>query len=429
MSKLSSSTIFLAGVQWLFFMFANTVVIPLSVGSALQLPQEEIVSAMQRSFIFTGVACILQALIGHRYALMEGQSGLWWGVILSLGISGQAAGMDLATLGGGITTGILLSGVFTIILGYLGFVELLKRIMTPIVMSVFLILLACQLILSFFQGMIGLSDGGTIDLPVAGLSLVIALFVGWLNFKGRGLVSNLSLLIGIIVGWIAYVLFFPEQGGESTDASPLLTFFPWGTPNLEIGIVLAGVITGLMNTTNTITALKAAEPIYRETVSDQQYQRGFLVTGISSVVSGLFGLVPYASFASSVGFLQSTRIIERAPFIVGSILFILLGAVPSLSIFFSSMPISVGSAVLFVAYLQLFGAGLRYLEGIRFNPKTIYRVAVPVLVGLSLMSLPGDAFTTLPMLIRPLLSSGLLLGTLLSMVMENTIDWSKYEDK
>ena len=58
--KLTLSVTLLAGFQWLFFMFANTIVIPISIGSAFQLEQIEIVSAIQRSFILTGVACFLQ---------------------------------------------------------------------------------------------------------------------------------------------------------------------------------------------------------------------------------------------------------------------------------------------------------------------------------------------------------------------------------
>ena len=63
MNQKSSSTMFFAGLQWLFFMFANTVVIPLTIGDAFDLSSVEVASALQRSFIFTGVACILQALL------------------------------------------------------------------------------------------------------------------------------------------------------------------------------------------------------------------------------------------------------------------------------------------------------------------------------------------------------------------------------
>ena len=75
-------------------MFANTVVIPITIGAAFDLSSVEVASALQRSFIYTGIACMLQAIIGHKYPLMEGQSGIWWGVILSISASASSAGYD-----------------------------------------------------------------------------------------------------------------------------------------------------------------------------------------------------------------------------------------------------------------------------------------------------------------------------------------------
>jgi len=429
MKQLNSTATFFAGVQWLFFMFANTVVIPLSIGAAFALPGEEISAAMQRSFIYTGIACIGQALIGHRYALVEGQSGLWWGVILSLCASASTAGISLSQVGGALATGIILSGIIIAVLGLIGMGRLLNRIFTPVVMGAFLLLLACQLIQIFFRGMVGLEQGDTINVPVASLSLFIVVFVCWLNIKGKGLLSNFSILIGIIFGWVAYTLLIPEPTPEVTPSADLLTFFPWGSPNFTIGIVLTAVISGLLNTTNTIASIKGAEMLYGEKVEEKAYRRSFAITGASSVISGIFGLVPYAPYTSSIGFLQSTGILQRSPFIVGAILFSLLGFVPSLSAFFSTLPISVGDAVLFVAYLQLFGSALRNIEGISFNSKTIYRIAAPVLLGVAIMNLPSSVFESLPMLIRPLISSGLLVGIILSILLENLVNWSSFESK
>lgn len=113
--------------------------------------------------------------------------------------------------------------------------------------------------------------------------------------------------------------------------------------------------------------------------------------------------------------------------IIGAAMFMILGLVPSLSHLFSTLPISVGDAVLFVAYLQLFSGALNNLEGIRFSQKTIYRIAAPVLLGMAIMNIPAEMFGSIPMLVRPLISSGLLMGIILSVVLENTINWSKLE--
>jgi len=399
-------------------MFANTIVIPISVGSAFQLESIEIVSAIQRSFIFTGIACLLQGLIGHRLALMEGQSGLWWGVILSLAATASTMNLELTTIGGSIAIGVIISGILVAVFGILGMGEMLKKWFTPVVMFVFLLLLANQLITIFLKGMIGLNIGDSIDVKVAFFSFTLAALTILIHVKGKGIISSLNLLIGMTVGWIAAALLFPVEVTETIKTTPFLTWFPWGQPAFEWGIIITVVITGLLNTTNTIATLKGAEDIFEKETTPKQYRASFLLTGLLSAFSGVLGLVPYAPYASSLGFLQSTGIRERAPFFVGSVLFIFLGLVPQLSAFFSTIPHSVGNTVLFVAYLQLFRSAIRNIDGLTFEPTTIYRIALPALLGLSIMTLPATAFTTIPLLIRPILSNGLLLGILAALFME-----------
>ncbi|MFL6556037.1 MAG: uracil/xanthine transporter, partial [Bacillus sp. (in: firmicutes)] len=376
---------------------------------------------------YTGAACILQAVVGHKYPLMEGQSGLWWGAILSLCASASSAGIGLTELGGGLALGIIFSGVLVMILGALGMGTVLKRLFTPVVMSTVLFLLASQLIVIFTKGMLGLGTANQIDLPTAGLSVLLIILVVWINLKGPGVIRNFSILIGIVTGWVVHAMFFPASASNASTSTEFFHLFPWGKPTFSVGLIVMAVITGLVNTTNTMASIKGIEPIIKTATTNNQYRRSFVLTGINSVFSGLFGLVPYAPYISSLGFLQSTLILERTPIIIGGAMFILLGLVPALSQLFSTMPISVGDAVLFVAYLQLFSGALTNLNGIRFNQRTIYRIAAPVLLGIAIMNIPPEMFGSLPMLVRPLLSSGLLVGIILAIVLENTINWSNLE--
>src|SRR5699024_4785245 len=105
MKDLMKSSNWIAGLQWLFFIFTNIVVIPITVGTAFGLPSEKVVSLLQLSFMLTGLACMVQALLGHQRALLEGQSGLWWGVILTLVTTASAQGMPLEELGGSLAIG------------------------------------------------------------------------------------------------------------------------------------------------------------------------------------------------------------------------------------------------------------------------------------------------------------------------------------
>lgn len=136
-SRLDSVSTVLAGLQWLFFMFANTVVIPLSIGHAYHLAPAVVTASLERSFMYTGVACILQATLGHRLSLMEGPSGLWWGVILSLAATAQSLGESVRSIGGNLEVGIIISGALIVLIGVLRLGPWLRRLFGPVVTSAF----------------------------------------------------------------------------------------------------------------------------------------------------------------------------------------------------------------------------------------------------------------------------------------------------
>ncbi len=415
----------LAGLQWLGFMFANTVVIPLSIGAAFHQSTEDIAGAMARSFLVTGLACLIQVVAGHRMPLMEGQSGLWWGVILGLTQIGIASGLPLSAVGGSISVGIVLGGVAILICGVAGVHRFLNRLFTPVVMAVLLFLLAAQLMDIFFQGMLGIPTHGQVDLPVAALSLVVVLLVSVLTIVGKGLISNFSILIGLTFGWIAHVaLFGPERDIVQPSLRELGHWFAWGNPHFQIGIVITCVITALLNTTNTIATLRAAEPVFGLQVTGRQYQGSLVLSGLYTAISGPLGLVPYAPYTSSIGFLRTTRLYDRVPFAIGATLFTVFGLIPPLSGFFATLPISIGDAVLFVAYLQLFGSALANLEGMALDFRNVFRIAAPTLVGLAIQSTPATMFASLPSYAQSLCSNGMLVGILLAIVLE-LLPWHK----
>lgn len=415
-----------ASLQWLSFMFANTVVIPLSVGGALHLSSPAIAGMMSKSFIITGLACLAQVFLGHRLPLMEGQSGMWWASILSLTTVFAASGLSYNAIGGSMELGILLSGVIVVLCGVFGLDRLLNKLFTPIVMAVLLFLLATQLIHIFFQGMMGIVGPQTHIQPgIAGISIALVVLVGAITLFGRGALGNFSILIGMIAGWVAFVLVFGAQSATVPSLSGMSKAFAWGQPSFNLGILISMVIVGIINTTNTIATLRASDHVFDHAAEPASYQRSFTVTGVFTVLSALFSVVPYAPYTSSIGFLRTTRIFHRLPFMIGSALFIILGLIPQLVGFFSTMPISVGDSVLFVAYLQLFGSALQNIESVHFNFKTIFRVALPTLAGLAVLSTPSDAFSSLPGVIQPLCSNGMLVGIILSVILELAIRWDK----
>ncbi|MEF3306827.1 uracil/xanthine transporter [Paenibacillus sp. GYB003] len=421
MKRTTQLETFLGGLQWLFFMFANTVVVPLSIGAAYDLSGAEIAAALQRSFLITGAACLLQVAIGHRYPLLEGHSGMWWGMLLGMAASAPSLGLSLAGLGGALSLGIIAAGLLTFVIGATGFSGVLSRLFGPVVTCVYLFLLALQLTLIFFKGMIGYVPGHPVRADVLVLSVLVAVLVIVVQTKGKGAVRNYAVLIGIAAGWIAYAAWIAEPAAESAGGggASLFRLFPWGAPNLEWGVFLTAMVTGLLNASNNLAAIRGADELYGRRSDGAAYRRSFMLTGGFTSLAGLFGLVPYAPFTSTLGFLQTTGLLKRAPFLLGAAIFLVIGLVPPLGAHLSAMPMSVAQAVLFVAYWPLFGSALRAASAIPFTSGIVYRLGGPVIVGVSLMNIPAEAFLGLPPLVRPLLGNGLLMGVLIAVITEN----------
>lgn len=426
---LSNLPNWIAGIQWFFFIFANIVVIPITIGEAFQLEQTTVTSMMQFSFIVTGIACLAQAFLGHQRPIMEGQSGLWWGIFLTLVITASAQGMPLAVLGGSLALGVMISGAITIVIGLLGVGPLLANLFRPGVMGVFVLLLGFTLIQIFLKGMLGIPFGvdnqeAMIDIPIAGLAISIAIIVMVISIKSPVHIKSYALLIGIIIGWILHRIIFGASATE-TSVSTQLVIFPLGPLAWDSGVVLTTVLAGFLNLTNTFGALKASDDFYGRETTKRQYATSLTITGATNIASGVFGLVPYSPYVSSIGYLRQTGIYGRLPFIIGSFLFFMMGVFPLIGAFFTQLPLSIGSAVLFVAYLQLFLSSYEFFKQITINSLNVYRVAIPIFIGGMIMTFPPHYFTSLPIILRPFLSNGLLVGIILALLLENLFNWEK----
>lgn len=420
----------LSALQWLLFMFTNIVVIPLTVGAAFELSHETIRSLLQLSFILTGLACVLQGVIGHKRAIMEGNSGLWWGVFLALTLTTSAQGIPLEVLGGSLAVGIIISGGLISLIGMLGWAPYIATLFKPGVMGVFMFLFGCQLIHIFLKGMLGIPFGNTtttivIDLPLSFLSISVVVFIIIFSIKAPAGTRRYALLAGIIIGWIFHYFIFGSEDSKETIQAVSFSFFPLGKPSYHLGIIMVAVITGILNMANAFGALKGTEPLYQKETTKGQYRRSFILTGAFTGISGVLGLVPYAPYVSSLGFLTQTGIYDRLPFILGGLMFFMMGLIPPLGDFFSLLPLSIGSAALFVAYLQLFNSAWGFFSQLSFNPLNVYRVAIPLFVGIILMTLPSNYFTPLPEFIRPIINSGLLTGIILALILENILNWDR----
>src|SRR5690625_7364421 len=105
----------------------------------------------------------------------------------------------------------------------------------------------------------------TINLPIAGLAIFIALLVIIISIKSPAKIRSYALLIGIILGWILYTVIFGVESNIAGEAAPF-SFFPLGSLTWDTGVVLTAVLAGLLNTSNTFGSLKGTDELDRKSV-------------------------------------------------------------------------------------------------------------------------------------------------------------------
>ncbi|MFC0226858.1 uracil/xanthine transporter [Serratia aquatilis] len=420
----------LSGFQWFFFIFCNTVVVPPTLQSAFQLSPSVTFCITQYTFLATAIACLFQVMLGHRRAIMEGPTGLWWVTILTLTLAESVNGTPLPVIGGSLAVGIMLSGILTILIGVTGIGHRLASLFRPAVMGTFMFLLGAQLVTIFMKGMLGLPFGvsaGPVVIDYQAFSLAIAvmlLIVITIVFLPRE-IGKYALLIGTIVGWIAYSFLFKPQALDISEHQWLL--FPLGEPHdLRPGIIISALLTGLVNISNTFGAIRGTDSFYGDQLANKaMYRRSFVSSGLLTCLSAPLGVVPFSPFVSSIGLITQTQDSSRQSFIIGGLLFLLIGVSMPLVRFFCGIPLTITSAVMLVSYLPLLYSAFFFFNQVTLTPRNVYRLALPLFFGIFFMSMPAAFLHSVPVMIRPLLSNGLLIGVILAIILENALPWDR----
>lgn len=286
-----------------------------------------------------------------------------------------------------------------------------------------MLLLGAQLTSIFFKGMLGLPFGiadtsARIKLAPFGLAVAVMCFILAMIIFLQQRISRYALLVGTVVGWGLWRLCFPSSHLPPGELS--WRWFPLGSHGtLMPGIIVTAVMTGLVNISNTYGAIRGTDIFYPHQGSgSSRYRRSFMISGLMTLVTVPFAVVPFSPFVSSIGLLTQTGDSSRKSFICGSALCLLVAIITPLTRLFCAIPLAISSAVMLVSYLPLLYSGLVFSQQITFTARNIYRLALPLFVGIFLMGLPPVYLQDLPLMIRPLLSNGLLVGILLAVLME-----------
>lgn len=415
-------TTLLSALQWMIVTVSSSVAVPLMIGDVYGLLPDEIGKLMQQSMFFIGFASLLQVWIGHRYPMMEGPAGLWWGIFVILAQIGTSLGLHPQEIGQSFQLGLMMAGVLFIVFGMLGWVGKLQRWFTPLVSGTYMILLAVSLCSNILAGMLGIGfqHSREVQPMIALVSIAIVALVIWLTRLKR--FSSFAVLIGMVVGWVFYAVMGWTEPVRPTDqviAWPSLFF--WGAPRWDWGIVLTSTLTGFVLLTNLVTSLVVMGKATNTEPTLKQYNRGGVFTGVSHILSGLSGVVGMIPLSLAAAVIQTTRMASRLPFMLAMVGIMVIGLFPAISHFLAALPTPVAYAALFITYTKLLGFGLKDYVSMEMDERTITVGGSSLLVGIGIMFVPATAWQNMPPMISFLFGNGLLLGVIVCLLLEHVV--------
>lgn len=412
------------GVQWAVFLMASSIAAPIAIAHVFGMAPAEASLFLQRTIFVLGVACLLQALLGHRMPINEGPAGLWWGIFVvyagMVGIFYQTSSDALQAL----QSGMLYSGILFIALAATGVITKMKQLFTPAITFTYLMLLILQLSGTFIQGMMGVESGtGHLDVRTVVGSLIVLLITFITMNNKRPWVSKYAVLLSIILGWSIFWLI--GRAPEIVQASNRLIQFPdlfyYGRPVWDGGTFITAMFITLLLIANMLASIRVMEQVMNHSFSitpPDRVRQGSFISGINHLVAGVFSAIGPVPISGAAGFVAATRMASIRPFLVGSFLIILMTLFPSVMSLFAALPAAVAYAVTFAIFTKMVAMAFQELDEEPEKERARKAVAFGLMVGVGIMFVPPESFAQLPAVLASTLSNGLVVGTILAIAVE-----------
>lgn len=408
--KLPLGQMFVYAMQWFILAVA---VISTSVFVAQGSPEERLFFA-QKLFAVIGITGVIQVLWGHRMPLVVGPAS----VLLVGVLSSLSAGAPV----GAIYSSIAIGGVLIVLLSFGGMMSKVRKLFTPRIVVVILMLIAFTLA-PVIKNLI-FPDRATSEQHIFGLIFTLVGCVGMvlLNRTLKGVAKSLVVPIALVVGSAVYYLLFPMQQGVDTAGAFSGKLF--NDFSFDWGLLVAFVICYIALLINDIGSIESLGVMLGAEDMGGRLKRGVRITGAMNIVAGSIGVLGPVNYSMSPGVIASTGCASRWALLPATLLLVLCSLFPDVIFILTSIPNQViGVILLFLMGTQL-SAGFEMASStnsIRTFSGAL-TISLPIMVALLFQLMPRGI---VPSVIEPLVGNGFAMGVITVLVMEHLINRTK----
>ena len=371
---------------------------------------------LQKLFVLAGVFLIVQILWGHKLPLLIGPASvLLIGIVTSMSFSYSV-----------IYTSVAIGGVFLVLLSASGMLAKINFLFTPRIIVVILLLIGFTLtpviINLLFQNSVGYEN---FHLWFA-IALVTIMLV--MNKWFVGVWKSIVVLLGLVVGTLVYSQFGkPMESFEPTSLSDILSsdkisFFIFPL-QFDFGVIIAFMFCYLALLINELGSIQSMGSILELKDMDKRTQRGVAVTGLSNIFAGVSGVIGLVDFSFSPGIISATRCASRFVLIPAGIGLVIISFFPGLVSMLNQTPSLVIGAIMFYLMVSQLASGFQLMQKqkaiIDFESAIV--IGFPIMLALLISFLPNAVVVSIPLIVRPILTNGFVMGVIMVIVCEHLI--------
>ena len=403
------------GLQWLAVTIPAIIILGKVLGGLEGTSSAEVLY-MQKLFAVMAASLLLQIYAGHRLPLVIGPATvLLIGILASQGSSSAA-----------IYTSILICGILLSLLAVSGLFAYLRKLFTPRVVAVILLLVAFTIMPTILD-LISSESANSSPAQNLGFALVFILIMFVAQRLLTGLWKSTLILWAIIIGSLAYTLVNPVwvQGTNAYGIPVLGGFIKQLTIDLVLdpGPIIAFVLCFLGLSINDLGSIQAVGTVLQADKMPERITRGISCTGLGNTLAGFMGVIGPVNFSFSPGVIASTGCAARSTLVPAGVIMLLLAFLPRTLYYLSFIPeVVIGCILLFIMCTQV-AAGLSSAFAAMQEPVFDHAllIALPILTGILVAFLPADVVSAFPSHLRPILGNGFVMGVLVSLLLEHVI--------
>ncbi|WP_203362511.1 purine/pyrimidine permease [Bacillus sp. REN10] len=417
----------ISGLQWAAFMLASSLVAPIAIAGLFGFSGVDTAMFVQRTMLVLGISGLIQALFGHRLPISEGPAGLWWGVFaIYAGFAGTIYSSSTEALRS-LEGGMIVSGIFFIVLAAFGLLNRMATLFTPTVTFVYLFLLILQLSGSFMKGMFGLpNEAGAVQPMMMAGSFMTLLLAYYFSAHRFDWIRQYSVIISLVCGWLIFIVIgqAPPIVDHGQGWIQLPKLFVFGSPLFDSGTIVTALFITLLLTANMIASIRVMEEVMAQVTGAKRkgsYRGAGFAAGVNQLIGGSFSAIGSVPISGAAGFVAQTRNASIPPFLVGSLFIILLGICPPAMNVLAALPAPVGYAVTFVIFSKMAGFAFNELDKAINKEQARMISGIALLAGVGAMFVPAAAFADFPVAVTSVLNNGLIFGTIIAIIVEQVV--------